>query len=414
MTGGADPGAPGCAASGETQVSQVGSLADPCQGPFAITGSEGLPRGPWRREPGTADYLPRLSADGRKVVFLANAQYLPGGEAFASVEESTDDLYLADMSDGLSRLQSLRRLTEVAGGVANETARTAPIVDLGISADGTRVAFSTQRTVFPLGSPTYVSAPAGAPGMAEMFVVDLANDTLTRVTHGFHGESEAAEQPHVEVSTGEDPYKKPQEGSFSPSFSADGNTLAFSSSADNLAFGDGNGASDAFVVQRTVFGFTPTETYVSSPPPHPSLRPAWALGVTAVSQRNGSVLLYVQVPGAGQLSASATSPVRIRARRRAHGHSTSRTHGTLAIRRIASAKRTSGASGGELVILSLTPARTYRPLAAQRGGLSATVTLGFAASGHPRLQQVLGVTFVGKLRKKHAALRHPSRKAGAR
>ncbi len=175
----------------------------------------------------------------------------------------------------------------------------APIVDFGVSADGAQVAFTTERTVFPLGSPAFVSAPAARVGMVELYDADLADETLTRVTQGYEG------QPS-EASTGTAGLTD------SPSFSASGDLLAFSSEADNLVYGDGNKGSDAFVVERLQFPSLPTPQEISSAPPSPSLDPLWELGVTALSQRDGSVLLEVEVPGAGTLSAGAHSAMRVR------------------------------------------------------------------------------------------------------
>ena len=236
------------------------------------------------------------------------------------------------------------------------------------------------RTRFPLGSPAFVSTPAGEPGMNELFDADLADGTLTRVTHGYGGPDEASEHPHLPVVAGEDPYKQqPGDGALSPSFTTDGDVLAFSSTASNLVFGDGNtpplglpqtgsfDGADAFVVSRVLFGATPTPNYTSSAP-EPSLAPVWNLGVSALSRANGSVLLYVQAPGRGTLRAGAQSAVviqspraatraapclrrarpRARARRHAHGRD-----------------RDATASGGGLTTLTLALAPVYRSLAGE-------------------------------------------------
>ncbi len=47
----------------------------------------------------------------------------------------------------------------------------------------------------------------------------------------------------------------------------------------------------------------------ASPAPDPTLEPGWNIGVTALSRPNGSVLLYVQAPGAGTLRAGAQGTV---------------------------------------------------------------------------------------------------------
>lgn len=406
ITGGSDPLSPACAASGETSISTYfPSLTDPCQGPFAIE-DESL-GGTWTIPIG--GYLPQLSRNGLTVAFVANAREVASGEEFGSTTGFTDDLYVANMQTGLTRVQALRRLTEIAGGQSTDTARVGAIVDVGVSPDGSQVAFSTWRTVFPLGSLAYVSVPAAVPGMVELYDVDLANNTLTRVTHGFEGEQQPSEQPHAEATGGQDPYES-NEGSFSPSFSEDGNTLVFSSSASNLVYGDGNGASNAFAVHRTLFPATPTPQYVSPAPANPPLAPGWRLGITAASRRDGSVLLYVETPGPGDLRAGAISAVRIRsvvsarAGRRARSSKSRKAHVVVSVasRTVATATHT---SDGGLVTLAIALAPRYRTLASARGGLSASVTLTFSAGGHPTLRQSVPVTFVRTVK--------PARKSSA-
>jgi hypothetical protein len=414
VTGGSDPANPACQASGETALSPSSpSASDPCQGPFATFSTPTTP-GTWAGGEGAA--VPRLSADGYTVAFLANAPLIAAGSNFGRAENHSD-LYVADMHEGLTRVQALRQLTELASGEGNDIATNADIMDLGISADGKQVAFTTRRTVFPLGSPAYVSAPATVPGMLELFDVDLADDTLTRVTQGFEGG--ASEHPHATKPPGEDPYNRTTDGALAPSFTSDGHSLAFSSTAANLVYGDGNtpplgheslvfDGSDAFAVARVLFGATATEGYISSAPAAPAITPVWRLGATAVSRPDGTVLLDVAVPGAGVLSAGARSAVLIRAvsaargRRRPHGRPV---RARLATKTVATRTMHVGASG--LVTLSLKLAGSYAALAGARGGLAATVTVHFGAAGQPVLHETLVVTF---RRTAHAASRRRARR----
>ncbi len=363
------------------------TLADPCQGPFDPTYTEEGTLGIWALGSTEGDYLPQLSANGQVVAFLSSAREIAAGEAFTS--QPSNDLYVADMRAGFTRVQALRRLTELAGASLGQASRsrTAPVVDLGISPDGSQIAFSTLRTVFPLGSPAYVSAPAAEAGIAEIYSVDLGNDTLTRVTQGFDGEQS---EPAGGVSG-------------SPSFSADDDTLAFSSTAVNLVYGDGNAphgearngfdGSDAFVVHRKQFSPTPAESFISTPPGGPQLVQAWRLGVTARSRRDGSVLLDVLVPGAGALSAQARgairAPVPARTAARAHRH---RPTAIVAVRTVASSSVIARESGVVELVLKLAPA--YRTLAAQRGGLSGSVLVSFVAPGHPVVHATITTSFV--------------------
>jgi hypothetical protein len=420
VTGGSDPASPACVASGETTLPEAFSPTDPCQGPFR---TEAL--GVWIG--GTGNPVPQLSATGMTVAFLAGAPPVEGNFG-GDVLERASDLYVADMATGLTRTQALTPLTELASGNAQEPATTAPIVDLGISSDGEQVAFTTQRTVFPLGSPAYISAPAATPGMVELFDVDLADDTLTRVTGGFDGGP--AEAPHPTEVSGQDPYGD-TDGALSPSFSDDGDTLVFSSTAANLVYGDGNtppqtgsltfDGSDIFAVSRTVFDTTSSSQQVSSPPAAPVLLPTWRLGVTALSQKDGNVLLEVETPGAAQLHAGAQSAVRVavgrsaRARRRSHKHHAA--SATVATRTVATTStRSDGAGLAAMTLKLVTP---YAALAGERGGLSANVTVTLQAPGHATIRQSIAVTFLRSERpaphksKGHSAAKRHNATGGA-
>ena len=452
VTGGSDPTSPACVASGESSLPAIPSPSDPCQGPF-VTEEQGHPRGIVNEAGGqTGDFVPRLSADGYTVAFISQAPLVTLGENFGRGKNGQEsDIYVVDMHPGLTRDQALTPLTELAGGENAGLADTAPIFDFDVSPDGSQVAFATRRTRFSLGSPAFVSTPAGEPGMNELYDADLADGTLTRVTHGYQSPDEASEHAHTLVVAGEDPYKKqPGDGALSPSFSADGGILAFSSTASNLVFGDGNApplglpqvgsvdGSDAFVIPRVIFGSTPTSQYVSSAP-ELSLAPVWDIGVTALSLPDGSVKLYVQVPGVGRLRALAHGVVlvhsarargvarhsRTSASRRGQGGAAtvaSRTSAfrrrqlrrgqgpvaTLATRTVALAGAYSGSEG--LLALTLKLAEPYAALASERGGLSATVTITFTAHGHPTLRELIPVTFLRRGQPSRAR----SRKAGRR
>jgi Tol biopolymer transport system component len=391
VTGGGDPANPACAESNESVLPSTPSLSDPCQGPFSAS-QEGRRSGIFAGNIG--DDVPRLSADGYSVVFLSNSPLAAIGQVFSG-EEPKSDLYLVDMHEGLTRVQALRPLTELGSADQGDLSENAPIEDLGISPNGQQIAFTTKRTQFPLGSPAYISAPASIAGMLELFEVDLENDTLTRVTQGFEGG--ASEHPHEARAAGEDPYFKSGDGALSPSFSDDGRLTAFSSTASNLVFGDGNtppiGAnlfdgSDAFLVARKIFTPLPTPQAISPTPAGPALTPSWRLGVTARSRADGSLLLYVSVPGAGTVDAAARSAVRVRTRRRGH-LSTS-----VATRNVASAKKPSQIGTGALLTLTLKLVPRYRALAGKRPGLAGSVNVTFTAAHHPTLKQTVRVSFL--------------------
>ncbi|HSZ14992.1 MAG TPA: hypothetical protein VK790_13235 [Solirubrobacteraceae bacterium] len=413
VTGGSDAESPACAASGEQALPGNATLLDPCQGPFRTDPSSG-DEGVWGGGESVSDFVPQLSADGYTVAFLASAPLLSLGVDFGlGPKPRNSDVYLADMHPGLSRTQALRPLTELASGDEADVGTNAAVTDLAISPDGTQVAFTTKRTQFTLGVPAFVSAPAAIPGLSEVFDADLADETLTRVTRGFEGG--AAAHPHGEARSNEDPYPVEQDGAFSPSFSA-GNTLAFSSTASNLVYGDGNtpakeeggpfDGADIFVVHRELFTPVPTPQYISNPPANPATAARWALGVTALSLRNGSVRLYVQVPGPGTLRVLAKGAVAVRAshsaasarrdrRSRAGATRSGPARAKVANRTVATAGTLAKGSEGELVTLTLALRPSFRSLAFAHGGLSATAMLIFVAAGHPQLSQAVPVSFTG-------------------
>jgi hypothetical protein len=398
VTGGSDPanaaGPPGGA------LSQPPTLSNPCQGPFEPLQESGR-FGIFTLS--SAEQLPQLSADGRTVAFLANAREIAGGEQFGQAAIASDDLYVVDMHDGLTRQQALRRLTEIASANGSDVGRVAQIVDFGVSPDGSEVAFSTLRTTFPLGSPAYVTATAANAGAQELFDADLANDTLTRVTQGYEGG--VSEPAKATVS--------------SPSFSADGNTLAFASTAYNLVYGDGNGASDAFLVKRKQFASAIVQQSVSPAPGNPAIAPDWRLALSARSRRDGSVLLEVAVPGAGSLRAAAGSTLRVRtsrARAGRHGRGGRGSSTAVVTRQVAAATKAVPAGSSGLASLRLLAAPRYRALTARHGGLPSNITVRFTAPGHKDLLARITVAFVRRVRphKAHSSQRGRAGRGGIR
>jgi WD40-like Beta Propeller Repeat len=400
VSGGADPTSAACIGSGESALAQPPTPSDPCEGPFEtepLSGIEGDP---------LVDTMPMLSANGQTVAFLATAPPFGEGSFGLSVSSRPSDVYVSDMSGEEPRARALRPLSEIAGADAENPATDAAIVDLALSPDGEEVAFCTQRTLFPLGTPAYVSAPAASVGLVELFEADLADETLTRVTRAFGGGE--PEHPHKPVAAGVVPYTQ-FDGSLSPSFSGDGLTLAFSSTASNLVYGDGNtpsvesigfDGSDAFVVSRETFGFEPPAQEVSAAPPDPRLAPGWRLYLTARSRRDGTVALEASTPAAGTLRAGAIARrMAAIARREGRIRRTHRVrrragaaHGSARPRALAQTEAHTDASGVVTLVLKIVPA--YRALAARQGGLSATVSVTFSSPGRPTLRATVPVTFL--------------------
>jgi hypothetical protein len=382
VTGGSDPESPGCIADPGAGL----GAGSPCQGPFATPGAIGIWNGG-----GQSDYVPRLSANGDYVAFLASAPLTTETEAFGlSPEDHNSDVYREDMT-APDRKSGLRRLTHFASGDTNRIQTNANITDLAISPDGQQIAFTTRRTIFPLGVPAFVSAPAAVPGLDELFDADLADDTLTRVTRGAEGG--LAEHPELETGN-EDRYARDADGALSPSFGAGGQLLAFSSTASNLVFGDGNSppndvlgvvdGADVFTVPRISFSTEPTPQVVSPPPANPALEPPWRLQVSAASLKSGLVELKVRVPGAGALAVSAAGMVPVKS-----GHA----HSRKTRRTVARASRTVHGAATTLTLKLGLDSRD-RGLARLRGGLAGVLTATFKAAGHPTLGKKLRIRFV--------------------
>jgi Tol biopolymer transport system component len=401
VTGGSDPESPVCVASGEQAIpEELPSPLDPCSGPFERFPPDPEPEGLEGSKAGHIDFVPQLSANGETVVFVTGARELASGELQFQGAEESDDLYVVNMQRGLTRVQALTRLTQIGGGggTQEKIEKSAVIVDYAVSADGSQIAFTTQRTQFPLGAFTYVSPVAAVPGMIELFDLDLDNGTLTRVTHGFEGEDFRSEELPKTERPGEDPYKH-EEGAYAPSFSEDGNTLSFADTANNLVYGDGNEAPDVFVAHRLQPVAGEVRQLISSAPPAPVLAPPWKLGVTAKRLVNGSVRLEVVVPGAGQLTASARASILVHSiekgtRRSARADSG---HTRLTTRQVSSARDTVGEGSEGLVPLTLTLSSHYLSLARIDGGLPAIVKLTFSSPGRPSLEASLRLKFVREL-----------------
>lgn len=384
VTGGSDPESPGCLAHPEAALPPTAQAGDPCQGPFATqrTGYGLLTGG------SETNYIPRISADGDYVAFLAAAPLVSEGAAFGLSEFNTD-AYREDMT-APDRTSGLQRITQYASGDIHHEPTNANLRDLAISPDGQQIAFTTKRTVFPLGAPAFVSTQAAIPGLVEVYDADLGDETLTRVTSGYeHG---LPEHPEIEAGA-EERYSRKTDGALSPSFDASGTLLSFSSTASNLVFGDGNSppnaqqkdvdGADVFLVPRIIFNAVPTPQVISPAPRNPSLEPPWRLEVSASSLASGAVQIKAKVPAAGVLAASAASTLPAKSAR-AHGGSR---------RTVAKALATAHGST-TTVALKLQLGGRYRGLAFRAGGLPSKVTVTFSSKGHPTLRRTLTIRFV--------------------
>ncbi|MDX2198389.1 MAG: hypothetical protein SF069_05385 [Phycisphaerae bacterium] len=158
-----------------------------------------------------------LSSDGNLVVFQSDATNLVANDTNGVV-----DIFLLDRAAG-----ALRRLSLTAAG----DQLTVPSITPVIAADGGFVAFQTFSGAL---------APDDSNNSADVFVIDLAADTIELVSRASDGTLGLS-------------------GATDPAISADGRFVAFASLSDNLVASDTNLASDIFVRDRQ----TGTTTRVS-------------------------------------------------------------------------------------------------------------------------------------------------------
>jgi Tol biopolymer transport system component len=157
---------------------------------------------------GWGDYTPDISADGRRITFVSNANNLVAGDT-----NGTSDAFLRDLVTGTTTLVSLAGSGEQANAGSEN-----PV----ISADGQHIAFTGHAN-------NLVAADTNE--TPDVFVRDLQAGTTTRVSTSGTG------------SQGDN-------GSFSAAISAHGDRVAFVSHATNLVRGDTNGQPDVFAHVR--------------------------------------------------------------------------------------------------------------------------------------------------------------------
>ena len=134
--------------------------------------------GPGGTEANSSSYAPVISADGARVAFVSIATNLVAGQASCVQpnEPFCADVYVADVASG-----GVRVVSRIPGGtVPNGTS-----LSVALSADGRVVAFESAATNL---------VPADTNGRADLFVVDLVSEQLTRVTVNSAGVQATFEQ----------------------------------------------------------------------------------------------------------------------------------------------------------------------------------------------------------------------------
>lgn len=331
ITGVADPDDPACPPGASGNFDQIST--GPCYGP--LTDQEA-------NRSGIGAQIPALSGDGFRVAFVTGA----GPRPIASTGTGLD-LYVTDMSPGLSRKETTIELTRDPGSF--DTATSSPLSSTAMSSSGRYVAITTARTKFTLPALQLLGEARTVPGVRELYVVDLQNRTLERVTRSYAGGDIDADV---------------QNGT---TLSADGSRLAFTSFGGNLFFGDANQRADAFVATRR-----------SDPPPTaPEKGPADGglstiavdregprIGVRARSQSGGRILLTVSVPAAGGVKAVTKARMGEQRELRALSTDTARAKGT----------------GRSEVRMVLTPVTRYLAELRERASIPGRVFVSYVAS----------------------------------
>jgi hypothetical protein len=331
---------------------------------------------------------PALSADGHTVAVISNAPTATneGTYVFLNNALPTADAYVAQVGEGSTAQVNVTALTATPNFAAPK-ATNQGVASIAISPDGTRVAFNTSRVSFALAPPTLISPPAPETTKSYTYEANLPLGTLQRVTNTYDG--------------------APPDGSPGQiSFAGDGLALSFASTAANLFYGDAApGSSQVYLTEEQGSVEQPLPQSISGAPRGPVPLQEWLLSVTAAPQRDGSVVLYAEVPGAGRLAASALAQMPSRraaagqrhARRR-HGASGARLRGVvdrarspIATNTVAQAATFAADASQVQLRLRLKPA--YRALPARRGGLYAVLSVSFNAPSHPRLVQQIPVSF---------------------
>lgn len=265
-------------------------LDDPACSPSTVfvddplrTGSCYGPLGFYESAVGTiAPQIPAVSADGWRVAFLTASHpraTLPTGSAA--------DLFVANLSPGLSRKGGTEELTREALGIPESQD---PIDGVAMSADGRWLVISTFRRAFTLPA-LRLEGSARANGAArELYLVDLQQRRVERVIRGWReNDSDGSAGQFAAVD-------------------ASGRRIAFLSGATNLFHGDANGRIDAFVASRT--DAPPAEpepeplpelplTPAPEPEPGPVVLP---LSARATAARAGRVRIVVTAPVKGDVS----------------------------------------------------------------------------------------------------------------
>lgn len=300
VTGIADPEDPDCDGQEEVSPSER-TVTGPCYGPLnePESGLASISRA-----------APGLSADGYTVAFLAGAALRTH-----NTKTSGLDVFLTSMRPGVARKAGTSELTlDVPSG---NIGSTPSIESLSLSSDGSTIAFTSARDDFVLPEPHPVGGFKAFPRASELYVVHLAENTLERAVVSYEGTD-----PNESVLV-------------NPTLSSDGRLLAFTSYASNLIYGDANEQPDAFVVSLQSPAGTalpPTEVNAVQDGFALSATASPELGLHVKRGKSGELLLLVETPGPGSLTAKARGSVVVKRGKRVKRRGVTLAHATVVAR----------------------------------------------------------------------------------
>ncbi|HXC46212.1 MAG TPA: hypothetical protein VNU24_06360, partial [Solirubrobacteraceae bacterium] len=315
---------------------------------------------------------PVLSENGSTVATLANAPTPAGEQDYLDnplrIANGTfvppTDVYVVHVAADLDVPISVQALTATPS-FSMGNVRSTGVEGLAISPDGLRVAFNTIRTRFALSTPLLTTPPTEEGDYAYTYEVNLALDSMQRVTSTFDGGPPLGEPQLL-------------------SFSGEDSSLALASAASNLFYGDGTpGVSQVYLVREVQTSPSVSEPLTSPGPSIALPQPLWLLSARAQAQPDGSVLVYAAVPGAGRLTVDAGAQVSV-------GGSRGRKQPALERRTIA--QTGSSAVGPSDLRVRLRAGSRYSARVSAKTGLYCVLRIAFAAQGHTTLVREIPVT----------------------
>lgn len=265
------------------------------------------------------------------------------------------------MAPGVTRKAGTRELT--LGAPSGDAGSTQPIESIALSPDGSTVAFTTPRDDFLLPEPAPIGSFSEFPLGSDLYIVHLRENTLERAVLSYEG-------GEIEGSIADD-----------PTLTQNGSTVAFTSSASNLIYGDANRASNAYTatLEMSTGTAVPPASFNSAAQGGFELTGIASpeLGLSVRRAKDGGLILLVETPGAGKLTARAVGMITAKVGKKTHkkkvvlAHASGATHaeGTATlVLHIASKYAKDLASAGKLkaaITVDYTPPAPAEALSAE-------------------------------------------------